>query len=241
MPKQYNMKNSIGFSLPAVLILVSILTLSVTGTIAVTQYEKKATVLGSKSKQNATNSSNAPKKSVTTGEETKQYLRNANKASEKLKKAATIEKITGNNTVGKELEEIAVTAQEKTKETTAAIEAVESKPTWKVLLTGPDYNNLGQLRSSMVQNRNETAKLSRTLNSVEGSVTEDAIRARLLVLEQEREKITSVITENESQFSVLGWVSKLLTGYKSGGVDDADETTPSGSTTEPSNTLTPDL
>jgi hypothetical protein len=249
MPKHYTQKNSIGFSLPVVLILVSFLSLAVVGGAVLTKESTPDEVLGSKSSgkpenkekksSNSNKNSDKGKSSMNSEKDTKTFIQDVNKAAGQLKKAASTEKAVGNKTVGQELEEIANSAESDTQETTEAIEAVESKPAWKVFLTGPDYKNLGQLRSSLVHNRNETAKLTRALTSVKGYTSDDAITAQLLVLEQERERITSVITENESQFSVLGWVSKLLAGYKTGDGDDADETTPSGTTTEPADTLNP--
>lgn len=115
-----------------------------------------------------------------------------------------------------------------------AIEAVEAKSTWSTLLFGSDYKNLGQLRSSLAKNTNNIRKLNKFGDEEYIDDESGIVTSQLELLEQERQRIVSVIQENESRFSLLGWVSKLLTGYDDspiGGGDDTPESTESTQST----------
>ncbi len=149
-----------------------------------------------------------------------------------IQEVANVEEARGNDEIGEELDEIVSEEEGEAEETAEAIEEVEGQPGWKTLLLGPDYKNLGQLRSALAHNENTVRKLTQTAERVQGEDTSGAIQEQLRLLEQERERIASVITENESQFSILGWFTKLILGYTSEPVDtegdldtDSDDTT----------------
>ncbi len=133
-----------------------------------------------------------------------------------LEEVAVVEEQAGNEDVSEEIVDVAENIESIVSDNVDSIDEVESRPAWKTLLIGPDYKNLGQLRSSLVKVDNEIKKMTRTMTRVEGSESESAIQARLGDLEMERSRITSMITENEESFSLLGWVARLLTGYKVG-------------------------
>ncbi|HAV11504.1 MAG TPA: hypothetical protein DCX32_03090 [Candidatus Moranbacteria bacterium] len=121
------------------------------------------------------------------------------------------------------LEEVAVETEESSEETTVAIEEVEKTNKFTKLLIGSDYKNLGQLRSSLVKNRNEIRKLTGLSEASLDEATKAVIDEQLVSLMQERERIKTVIETNEGGFSLLGWVFKFMSGYESAPVDDTEE------------------
>ncbi len=125
--------------------------------------------------------------------------------------------------VAEEMEEVAGETEKVQDETVEAINQVEKQNKFKKLLIGTDYKNLGQLRSSLVQNRNQIRQLARLSGVTEDEETQDIIEKQLTVLMQERERIKAVITENESGFSLLGWAFRLINGYPKDSIDEQEE------------------
>lgn len=141
-----------------------------------------------------------------------------------LKEVANEEKTAGNTKASNQIQQVVI-EQEQTQEQTAnAIEQVETRGKVKTFLVGTDYKNLGQLRSSLVHNRNEIRKLTQALTQVQTNEDKAIIQAQLLTLTQERERIKTVITINESSFSLFGWVSRFLTNYEQPPINEQEET-----------------
>jgi hypothetical protein len=90
------------------------------------------------------------------------------------------------------------------------IYAVENRNKIKTFFIGTSYRNLGELRSQMVQTRNQIEQLKRLAEraQIEGDRTE--LQTQIQALEQEQTKINDFITQNESRFSLLGWAVKLF-------------------------------
>lgn len=107
-------------------------------------------------------------------------------------------------------------------ETADAIDSVEGRPKWQTVLVGTDYKNLGKLRSSMVKNRNAIRALERAQTKVKSEEAQLSLQRNIATLEQEQERVGSIIEENEEQFSVLGWAFRFLSGYTPV-EDDTDE------------------
>ncbi len=126
--------------------------------------------------------------------------------------------------IATELEDVASQTEEVQDETIDAIEEIEDRSGFKKFLVGTDYKNLGQLRSSLVQNRNQIRKLT----GLSGDITDEdaklATQEQLTILMQERERIKTVISENEGGFSLFGWVSRFMNNYPKVSIDDEEET-----------------
>jgi len=101
---------------------------------------------------------------------------------------------------------------------------VEDRPAWKRFLFGPDYKNLGQLRSGLVHMDNGIRKLEKTIEKSEDNVS-TTLELQLRELVSQREGIVSMIKEREAGFSLFGWVSKLFVGYKGGAIEDIEVNT----------------
>lgn len=147
------------------------------------------------------------------------FKKNIVEVIEELDEVALSENTEGDVEVAEEIQEIAETEEETVEDVVEIIEEIEEESKLKTFLIGADYKNLGNLRSSLVHNRNQIRKLTKTTAKVQSEENNLAIQEQLVVLTQERERIKDVIEENESQFSILGWINKFLNGYVSEPLD----------------------
>jgi hypothetical protein len=149
------------------------------------------------------------------------HRQNVAKVVGNLKKTAE-EQLPVDEELSEELEEVADEVEEDATEVTEAIKTIETRPKWKTVLLGADYKNLGQLRSHLAHNTNTIRKLVKTQAKVQNQGTEQAVQEQLGTLMEERERITGIIAEHEDDFGILGWASRLLSGYLGGGLQDTD-------------------
>lgn len=132
--------------------------------------------------------------------------------------------IEAKNKAKKQIEEVATEQVASQLEVVEAIEGVEDDGAVKKFFFGPDYKNLGQLRSELVQNRNQIRKLTQameTLNQNGGDTLE--LKNQLTLLTQERSRISDIISNNQETFSLLGWFSRFLNNYEQTPVDGSEE------------------
>ncbi len=127
--------------------------------------------------------------------------------------------------VAGELKETSTELSSNTEDTVEAIEDVESRPRWQTLLFGSDYKNLGQLRSQIAHNENSIRKLTKNLSSLSDPAASDLVQTQIDELTTQQESIKSLIQENESQFSLLGWLFKFFNKYPTGSGDGTNEST----------------
>lgn len=133
-------------------------------------------------------------------------------------------KIRTSEGIVEELEDVAEEIEETEDDTIEAIEEVEKQNGFKKFFVGTDYKNLGQLRSSLVHNRNQIRKLTQLSAGVTDEEAKVAIQEQLTTLMQERERIKTVISDNEGGFSLLGWVFRFMNGYPKDSIDEQEET-----------------
>jgi len=195
--------------------------------------DKKAAVAQKKIDRAATNyqrafeksdkaNRNAPKSFITNAG---LYEESVDEVVDVLQEVAEEEEEVGNEEVSDELEEIIEEEEEVKDDVVEAIEEVESRNKFKTFLIGSDYRNLGALRSSLVHDRNQIRKLTKTAEKVGGEGSSAAIEEQMAVLLQERERIKDVIVENEEGFSILGWVFRFLSGYPNEPIPNGEEPT----------------
>ncbi|EKD46875.1 MAG: hypothetical protein ACD_67C00031G0001 [uncultured bacterium] len=90
------------------------------------------------------------------------------------------------------------------------INAVESRSKVKTFFIGTSYKNLGELRSQMVQTKNQIDQLKRLADKAENEQSKAELQAQIQVLEQQEAGINTFIAQNESKFSLFGWAIKLF-------------------------------
>lgn len=110
-------------------------------------------------------------------------------------------------------QQVRVVAQQQndTKDKTAEeIKTVESRSEIKTFFFGSDFKNLGDLRSQMVQTRNQIAQLTRLADKAENDQDKTELQSQIQTLNQEQASIETFIIQNESKFSLFGWAVKLF-------------------------------
>lgn len=111
--------------------------------------------------------------------------------------------------IGQQVRTIAQEQNQSAETTVQAMEKVQTRNRIKAFFLGSDYKNLGALRSEMVKTRNRLEQLNRLMENV-GEEEKTELQNKIQAMEQEQEKIESFIKENESKFSLFGWVAKLF-------------------------------
>ena len=127
------------------------------------------------------------------------------------------ESAQGNEEVAEEIQEVVEEQEQTADETAEVIQNIEKQKQNKfmVALVGTDYKNLGQLRSSLAQNENQIRKLTQNALMIQGEENQVTYQEQLMALMQERERMKTILTENENTFSVLGWFFRLINNYPS--------------------------
>ena len=90
------------------------------------------------------------------------------------------------------------------------MEKVQTRSKIKTFLIGSDYKNLGTLRSEMVQTENRLEQLDKLMENVKNESDKTELQNQRQTLEQEQTKIENFIKENETKFSLFGWLVKLF-------------------------------
>ncbi len=150
------------------------------------------------------------------------HISKVKNASLDIKKVANAEKKAGNVEISEEIIESVEEISYASVENISSLEEVENRPAWKTFLLGPDYKNLGQIRSNLVQTRNQIRNLEKTMEKNMGEEESNTLRARLGVLEEERLKIFNYIDQKDDGFSLFGWLAKLMSGYNKSIEENAD-------------------
>jgi uncharacterized membrane protein YgaE (UPF0421/DUF939 family) len=112
--------------------------------------------------------------------------------------------------IGQEVRTIANQQNEMRDRAADLIYAVENRSKVKTFLIGTSYRNVGELRSQMVQTRNQIEQLNRLMEKVENAGDKTELQNQIQVLEKEQLSINDFITQNESKFSLFGWAVKLF-------------------------------
>lgn len=140
-----------------------------------------------------------------------------------LKKIAKEE--VENEDIVEEVEDAADDISLSTVNNILPIEEVSDRPAWKSFLFGPDYKNLGAIRSNLVKTQNQIKNIEKTMEKNMGEEENNTLRARLGELEEERLTIFNYIDEKDDGFSLFGWLAKLMSGYNKNIEDDLDDVT----------------
>ncbi|MBU2028720.1 hypothetical protein KJ761_02395 [Patescibacteria group bacterium] len=115
-----------------------------------------------------------------------------------------------NGGIGQEVKIIAQQQNDTKDRASDLINAVENRNKVKTFFIGTSYKNLGELRSQMVQTRNQIGQLKQLAEKAENEGDKIELQSQIQVLEQEQTNIGNFITQNESKFSLFGWAVKLF-------------------------------
>lgn len=112
--------------------------------------------------------------------------------------------------IGQEVRTIAQQQNDAKDRAADIIFAVDNRSKIKTFFIGTSYKNLGELRSQMVQTRNQIEQLKRLAEKTQNEGDKTELQNQIQALEQEQTKINDFITQNESQFSLFGWAVKMF-------------------------------
>jgi len=112
--------------------------------------------------------------------------------------------------IGQEIKAVAQAQQQVASTTAALIEKVESRSKFKIFLIGSDYKNLGALRSELVTTANHIRRLENVVASSTTASTTALLQEQIDSLRQTNSAAQDFVKENESKFSLFGWLVKLF-------------------------------
>ncbi len=114
--------------------------------------------------------------------------------------------------LGQEVELIAQEQNASEETTIQAMEQVQTRNKVQTFLFGSDYENLGVLRSEIVQTRNRIQQLTMLMENTTGldDASIEAVGEQMQILEQEQENLENFVAEQENSFSLFGWLVKLF-------------------------------
>ena len=139
--------------------------------------------------------------------------------------------------VEEEVGEVAEEQEQVEEQAEEAIQNTSDRPAAVRFLIGPDYKNLGQLRSDVVHTRNNIRKLEKVLEKVDEG-DQSSIEAAILELEESALRLQTEIYTKLGDFSLFGWLFRWLSGF----TPPEDEVTPTVAPTVTSEvTATPTL
>ena len=116
--------------------------------------------------------------------------------------------------IGEQVRVVAQQQDQSASTTIQAIEKVQTRNKIRTFLFGSDYRNLGALRSEMVQTRNRLEQLNRAMENVQNEENMTQLQNQIQEMEQEQLRIEDFIREQEGEFSLFGWLFKLIYGYQ---------------------------
>ncbi len=108
----------------------------------------------------------------------------------------------------------AIQVAEQSEATVASsFKEMSGRPGFLKFLIGADYKNAGQVRSEIIKLRNEIAQLTRTREEVSAG-DQDAIDETIGLFQEQLMSIETDLSRQLEGFSLFGWLSRLLTGFK---------------------------
>ncbi|HOW60567.1 MAG TPA: hypothetical protein P5548_01405 [Candidatus Moranbacteria bacterium] len=112
--------------------------------------------------------------------------------------------------IGQEVRVIAQQQNDMKDRAADLIYAVENRNKVKTFFIGTSYRNVGELRSQMVQTRNQVEQLKRLIEKTTNEQDKTELQNQIQTMEQEQARINDFITQNESKFSLFGWAVKMF-------------------------------
>ncbi|HPD74396.1 MAG TPA: hypothetical protein PLX95_03935 [bacterium] len=211
-----NIKDLLKIKLPFIILFAVSLFLIFSDFVLLQSIGKKEEVLGASKRAGAESGTVRNRISVSSADnipDVGAHISKVKNSALEIKKIAKAEKESGDNETGDEVIKSVDDITYNSIDNIKSLEEIDKRPAWKNFLLGPDYKNLGKIRSNLVQNRNQIRKIEKTIEKNKDEEDANTLRARLGELEQERLKIFNYIDEKDDGFSLFGWLTKLMFGY----------------------------
>jgi hypothetical protein len=112
--------------------------------------------------------------------------------------------------IGEEVKTVAQEEKGQSEIIKEKMDNVENRSGFKTFFIGSDYKNLGELRSELVTSQNHLDRLNKALERATSETIETDLEEQIAELETIKTKAESFVKENESKFSLFGWVVRLF-------------------------------
>lgn len=130
-----------------------------------------------------------------------------------VRKAEQLKERINNPEVGEQLQnsvEAQQHAQERIQETLTDMKA---RPGFLRFILGPDYKNAGQVRSQLVQMKNQINQLTRLKASIDDPESQQQLQGIIDDLQSQSNQLELQLNNSLTGFSLFGWLSRILSGY----------------------------
>lgn len=123
----------------------------------------------------------------------------------------SIASTTNNHDLGEEVRNVAKEQNDNKDKTAEAINQVKNRNALMTLLIGADFKNLGELRSSIVTTDNHINRLNEIKSKASSTPeVQSALGKEVQTLNAEKERLNNIVKDNESKFSMFGWLFKMF-------------------------------
>ena len=112
--------------------------------------------------------------------------------------------------IGEQVREVAKEQNDSKERVAKAVEEVQKRSKINIFIFGPDFKNIGKIRSEIVQTENRIEKLNKLLTGTSTTTISASTTLEVENLRIEQEKLNNFVIENENVFSLLGWFVKLF-------------------------------
>jgi len=112
--------------------------------------------------------------------------------------------------LGTNIKAIANEQASSTEVAAEAIEKVEGRSGFKTFLIGTDYKNLGTVISEINKTENRLNQLKNEIQKIASSTEKVAAETQIVTLEKELNDLKQFVTDNQTKFSLFGWVVKMF-------------------------------
>src|SRR3989344_6316235 len=111
--------------------------------------------------------------------------------------------------IGEEVRQVAQDQGDSEERITASMEKVEKRGKFRTFFFGTDYKSIGALRSELVTTDNHITRLTQAKNRTDDVQVKAELQTQITALEEAKSSVELFIKENESKFSLLGWLVRF--------------------------------
>ena len=112
--------------------------------------------------------------------------------------------------IGEQIRVIAQEQNQKQEKVANEINAIQTRNKVKTFLFGTDYKSANELRGEIVSTENQINELNQIKEQILNENHKVILQEQVELLEQEQIKLQAFVDENESKFSLFGWLVKIF-------------------------------
>jgi len=102
------------------------------------------------------------------------------------------------------------TSEDKANE---ALDKADQRSAFAKFFIGPNYNQLKEVKAQMEQNRVRVENMNQVCSQIENAGDQIEIKTQVQILEDQNTALQSQVDEQETGFSLFGWLVRLIAGY----------------------------